>query len=273
MKTRPQKAAQPSLPRRRSNGVWVGALLIGALSAVACKGSKPGPDGKHDPTGTTPETRELPKLVIRDDSPNLLLTWLDSEGDFHVVQKPADVPVDARNQVRVVVTTEEAGTNDLVYVANLTTPNPDGSYPTRTLSRAEWNNLGADRRKVRLEALAPSLVTATPGAASGSPAGGKPGAESASADYSKVHVIIYGAVWCKPCHDAEKFVRSLGASVVKKDIEESRAAQAEMQLKLAQAGRMGSSIPVIDVAGKLLIGFSEEALRSAVKAAAGAETL
>jgi glutaredoxin len=216
-------------------------------------------------------------LVLKDDTPDLLLTWLDKQGDFHVVQKPADVPSDARTQVRVVVTTLEAGTNELVYVADLGAPAADGSYPTRTMSRSEWNNLGADRRKVRLEALAPEVQTASPAhpaEADDSANTGKPTAGSqAKADYSKVRVIIYGAEWCKPCHDAEKFLRSLGADVTKKDIEESRSAQAEMQQKLAQAGRMGSSIPVIDVAGKLLIGFSEDALRSALKAATKAETL
>jgi glutaredoxin len=82
-----------------------------------------------------------------------------------------------------------------------------------------------------------------------------------------VTAIVYGADWCKPCHDAERYLKSLGVRVTKKNIEESRAAQAEMQQKLARAQRSGSSIPVIDVMGRILIGYSPGSLKQAVEAA------
>jgi glutaredoxin len=81
---------------------------------------------------------------------------------------------------------------------------------------------------------------------------------------------VYGADWCKPCHDAERYLKSLGVAVTKKNIEESRAAQAEMQEKLARSNRAGSSIPVIDVMGKIFIGYSPQSLRQAVEAARNA---
>lgn len=248
--------------------LFAGLSMLAGGALVACNNKSPHGNASSTESGTVPRTAELPALALRDDTKDLLLTWLDPEGDFHVVQSPSEVPEAGRAQVRVVVTTQEAGTGELVYVANLTSKNPDGTYPVKTLSRLEWNNLGADRRKVRLEALAPRAETTETPAAKGA----SPGAEAKS-DYSKVRVVIYGASWCKPCHDAEKFLRGLGADVTKKDIEESRSAQAEMQEKLAKAGRMGSSIPVIDVAGTLLVGFSEDALRSALNNAVRAETL
>ena len=67
--------------------------------------------------------------------------------------------------------------------------------------------------------------------------------------------------------DLERYLKSLGVSVTKKNIEESRAAQAEMQQKLARANRSGSSIPVIDVMGRIFVGYSPGSLKQAVEAA------
>jgi hypothetical protein len=55
--------------------------------------------------------------------------------------------------------------------------------------------------------------------------------------------------------------------VTKKNIEESRAAQAEMREKLSRVNRTGSGIPVIDVMGKIFVGYSPGPLKQAVDAA------
>jgi glutaredoxin len=202
----------------------------------------------------------LPELVVRDDSQNLLLTWVGDDGDFHVVEKVDAVPAGHRKQVRVVSTAEAAGTSALVYVADLEERRSDGTYAVTTLPRAEWEKLGADRRKTRLEALAPGH---TPPAAE--PA--QPGTPTPAETSAAISAIVYGADWCKPCHDAERYLKSLGVSVTKKNIEESRAAQAEMQEKLARVNRHGAGIPVIDVMGKIFVGYSPGPLKQAVDAA------
>lgn len=202
----------------------------------------------------------LPPLELRDDTQNLLLTWLGPDGDFHVVEKIDQVPAEHRQQVRVVQTTEAAGTGALVYVANLAEKRADGSYTVTTLPRSEWEKLGADRRKTRLEALAPGqpAPAADPG---------QPNVAASNEASSAISAIVYGADWCKPCHDAERYLKSLGVSVTKKNIEESRAAQAEMQEKLARVQRTGAGIPVIDVMGKIFVGYSPGSLKQAVDAA------
>jgi glutaredoxin len=81
---------------------------------------------------------------------------------------------------------------------------------------------------------------------------------------NEVTATIYGASWCHPCHQAQELLESLGVKVTKKDIEESDAAQREMQEKLRKIHRGGGSIPVIDVMGQIFVGFSEGALRAAV---------
>jgi glutaredoxin len=232
--------------------------------ALACKrGDDP---SNPKPVSAAPKSNTLPALSVKADTPNLLLTWIDAKGDFHVVQKPAEVPTEGRKEVRVVVADKEAGTGELVYVANLDETAPDGSYRLKTVSRAQWDELGASRRKARLEALAPTAPPPPSASAGGGP--GKPGAPTGN-----VVAIIYGADWCKPCHAAGDYLKARGVTVVHKDIEASEAAQAEMRQKLERAGRGGASIPVIDVMGQILIGYSPSALDQAIKAAEGAKSL
>ena len=242
-------------------------LLLVALACCSCRSSEKTDSVK--PASAAPRTNELPPLDVKADTPNLLLTWIDPQGDFHVVQKPADVPSEARKQVRVVVTDREAGTGELVYVANLNETTPGGSYRVKTFTRAQWDELGASRRKARLEALAPSVVP--PPAPSASSAPGAPGVPKGP--LSKVVAVIYGADWCKPCHQAADYLKGRGVTVIEKNIEESESAQAEMRQKLERAGRGGASIPVIDVMGQILIGYSPSALDRAVQAAQAAKPL
>jgi glutaredoxin len=219
---------------------------------------------KTEPVGAAPKSNELPPLELSDETPNLLLTWIDDKGDFHVVQKPGDVPEANRSKVRVVVTTREDGTKELVYVADLSRKNPDGHYTVATMSRSQWDELGAAKRSARLEALAPSAL---PSASSGAP----PVASAIAGD--KVVAIVYGAEWCRPCHDAARYLKQRGVKVVEKDIEASQAAASELRTKLDRANMSGASIPIIDVMGRLLVGFSPRALDRAIEAARNTKTL
>ncbi len=260
-----------SVPTRRS---WAIAALV-----VCCANLGTGCKQKSEntPSETAPETPEgntLPPLELTDDTADLLLTWLDDKGDFHVAQKPGDVPEASREKVRVVVTTNPNGTGRIVYVADLRNKGEDGKYAVQTMTRAEWNELGADRRKVRMDIVAAQAPK--PGADAGAPSKKKKSGEPDEAEKrlnAKVRAVIYGASWCKPCHDAEAYLKKLGVDVTKKDIEESRAARAEMTKKLTAVGRMGASIPVIDIGGKILVGFSPGAVSAAVRAARKPETL
>jgi glutaredoxin len=241
-------------------------LLLSALLLVCACRTRTQTDNQ---SGPLPKTNELPQLSVKADTPNLLLTWIDEKGDFHVVEKPADVPEASRKAVRVVATDREAGTGDHVYVADLSEAGTDGTYKLKTLSRSAWDELGAGRRKSRLEALAPASAAPATSAAPGSATAQAPGKTAQGA----VLAIIYGASWCKPCHDAEAYLRQHGANVIKKDIEENEAAATEMKQKLTRSGMGGASIPVIDIMGRILVGFSPPALDRALEAARGTKTL
>jgi len=236
----------------------VGCVVILGLLAAApgCRRRERSDDPV--PVGST----ELPSLELRDDTPNLLLTWVDDKGDFHVCQKIADVPEAGRATVRVVVTDREAGTGPAVYVADLRTKNAAGAYPVRTMARTEWEEIGAGKRQARLEKLAPSAVAARAPAPSTSAAPGGPA------------VIVYGADWCKACRDAERYLRQRGVEVVHKNVETSAAAGAEMKEKLRRAGLPPSAqIPVLDVGGEIQLGFNPSAVDRALARARGTHGL
>ncbi len=254
------------------------ALLLFCLCALplvlagACKGKPDAPSGE-DTTGAKPTKSELPPLEVKDDTPSLLLTWIDDKGDFHVVQKVPDVPEPGRAEVRVVDTTREEGTGKLVYVADLSKKGPDGTYPVKVISRSEWDEKGASRRKARLEALAPPPSASAPASAVASGSAGPGPAPTPKVAANKVVAIVYGADWCKPCHDAAAYLKQRGVTVIEKDVDADEAAQAEMQKKLERVKMAGASIPVIDVMGQILVGFSPRALEKAVETAKNAKTL
>lgn len=236
---------KPSLQRGSVASAFAACALVLAPCFLGCERKAEPHDTPKGAEAPPAEGERLPPLEVRDDTPGLLLTWVDEEGEFHVAQRPDQVPESARETVRVVVQGKPAGTAQSIYVANLSRKEADGRYPVRTMGRSEWDELGAARRQARLKELAPPVETPPPGASAGA--------------------IIYGADWCKPCHLAEDYLRQRKVPVVMKDIEQDPAAHAEMKRKLAAANLRDASIPVIDVGGTLLVGFSARSLDAALK--------
>jgi glutaredoxin/biopolymer transport protein ExbD len=182
--------------------------------------------------------------VVTDASTEFLLTWIDDKGEFHIEQKVADVPIAARDVVRVADPVKDPPKLDDVFVADLRTPGANGAYAVRTMSRGDFEKIALDRRK--------DGSTLNPQTAASAPPEGRP------------PVIIYGASWCGPCHQAADYLKRRGVVYVLKDIEQDGSAAREMQAKLASAGMRGGSIPVIDVRGKLMVGFDQRAVDRAL---------
>jgi len=228
---------------------WVLAVCLVAAAAPACKRSQ-----------AASKTEDPAPFVVRADTQGLLLTWIDDKGDFHVETSVADVPLMGRDAVRVVDPDKDDGTHaDRVFVVDLRTAGADGTFPVRVMTRADFEALAVARR----EKTGPTLASAGPPPASAVPPTDDTPTGSAKPP-GRALVVIYGASWCGACHDAEKYLRSKGVPYVEKDIEKDPVAAREMQDKLAKSGLRSGSIPVIDVRGKVMVGFNPQEIDGAL---------
>jgi glutaredoxin len=226
--------------------------LVAALAGSAgCRRPAAAVAAKEDAAAALPFT-------VREDSQGLLFTWVDEKGDFHVEQKVGDVPIIGRDAVRAVDPTREETTHgDVVYVADLRVANLDGTYPVHTMTRDDFDALALTRRE---KAGQPTLATAS--ARDAGSAGG-PGAAGATVA-GRPAVIVYGASWCSACHQAMAYMKKKGIAFIEKDIEQDPEAASEMNGKLKRAGLRGGSIPVLDVRGRILVGFEPHAVEEAL---------
>ncbi len=235
--------------RRVASSVVLALLLAGA---AACKRIRPAP---------TSAPQEIP-VVVKPDTEGLLLTWVDDKGDFHVEMRVADVPIMGRDSVRVVDPAREEGTNpERVYVVDLRGTGPDGTYPVRAMTRGDFEAIAVARR----EKTGPTLASAAPPPASAGPPSMEPPTGTAK-PASRPVVIVYGAEWCGACHDAARYLQRKGIAFVEKDVEKDPSAAREMQQKLAKNGLQAGSIPVIDVRGKVMVGFNAAEVDAALGA-------
>lgn len=82
--------------------------------------------------------------------------------------------------------------------------------------------------------------------------------------HTRPATILYGASWCGACQMARSYLEKKGVAFIEKDIEEDSNAAWELRAKLARARIPLGSIPVLDVRGRLLVGFSELAIDQAL---------
>ncbi len=72
-------------------------------------------------------------------------------------------------------------------------------------------------------------------------------------------VIIYTATWCGFCHMAKDYFDKLGVKYTDKDVEHDATAMQEAVEKSGQRG-----IPVIDIDGKIIVGFNRSEIDAAL---------
>lgn len=74
-------------------------------------------------------------------------------------------------------------------------------------------------------------------------------------------VILYATSWCGYCRKARALLKDLDIEFVEKDIERDRVAAREMAQKAG--GRSG--VPVLDIGGHIVRGYSDRQIRRLVK--------
>jgi len=73
-------------------------------------------------------------------------------------------------------------------------------------------------------------------------------------------VIVYSAPTCPWCTTAKEFLQEKGIQFEDKDISTDEAARNEMMQKSGQSG-----VPVLDINGKIIVGFNAAAIENALK--------
>lgn len=208
------------------------AALLLLLLASGCRRT---PAPARTDAGPPPHPELPAEIVVNDARGELVFSYQDGSGSFHDVARAADVPAPFRKHVMVRDLSkrpEELHTDELLYVADLTTKNAQGKYPYAVVSRYRF----------RL----PQVSVEVDGG------------------FSETVVTIYGTAWCGACAQARSWFETHHVTFLDKDIERDEAAARELAQKAKRAGVEFRGVPVIDVKGQLLEGFDPAAVQRAL---------
>ncbi len=231
-------------------------ILVAALAATAATGAcrRTAPGSRSTTVESAPEV----PFVLRRDTTDVVFTWFDAQGAAQTATQAIAVPVGRREMVRVDPSRPELRAAGWVYVADLRAANDRGEYAVRAMRPDALSQriLAMGGHQGGLGTQPPSAPPA-PSVAQGNgaqptPPNGRPA------------VIIYGASWCTACHQAAEYLRGRHVSFVERDIEADPSAAEELRDKARRAGVPMGSIPILDVRGRILVGFSPPAIDGAL---------
>jgi len=219
---------------------------ITALLGAACK--RPAPEAPPPTAAGAPATIE----VLKDG--RWLFTYAEPKGTFATTDKPDSVPEAARGLVRVFDPSapEKTPGEGRVYVTNLNDVMSKGRALAKPMSREAFETAAlaahptGESSPLAAQNMRPAPIPAQgDGAAPAAkpPAGGPP------------VVTIYGTSWCGACRAAREYLTSRKIPFADKDIERDADAARELAAKAAKMGIPTDRVPVIDVRGRLLLGF------------------
>jgi glutaredoxin len=196
-----------------------------------------------------------------------LFTYAELAGTFATTDKPETVPEAARGMVRV---TDPAGATasagDRVYVTNINDLVAKGKTTAKPMSREAFETAAlaalpsGQSSPFAAQHMAPAPM---PGATNAPPP-----ASGNTRPGEKPVVTIYGTSWCGACRAAREYMTEHKIPFLDKDIERDPAAAAELAEKAAKMGIPTDRVPVLDVRGRLLLGFD----RARVEALLGQPT-
>jgi glutaredoxin len=232
-------------------------VLALVLMVGACKGRSPA-DIHGEGGVVVPEGPAVP-FEVRTDSTDLVLFWFDEHGAGHATSRVQDVPEERRNVVRVDPPRPDQRAPGWIYLTDLRTPSPTGTFPVRPVRADDLSRqllaMGGHQGSMGTPPAQPVQPTQPqqPG-----------GVQGSNNQPTTAGVIVYGASWCSACHQAAGWFRAHNVPFVEKDIEQDPGAQQEMLAKAQRAGVPTGSIPILDVRGHILLGFSPPAIERAL---------
>ena len=229
---RSERLHRPGFP---AHTVFAFLVLVSACK----KGATPPP--------TAPA--ELPPREVSKDSA-LFFTYVEANGIFATTDKAEKVPEVARRLVRVMGQAKGQAplrNNANVDVIDLRELLSKGKTRTRVMLREAFETSA-------LAQLPPgdSCLLAGP---HGAPLADAP-EEAGSPDEPPI-VILYSTPWCKACEAARRYLVSNLVPFTSKDIEKNPAAAREVEQKAARFGMAADRVPILDVRGRLLVGYDE----------------
>ena len=225
-------------------------LLLAPWPGAGCRKSAP------PVPPPSPET-DSPKLAFSKDSP-LLYTYVDAKGVFVTTDKAEDVPQNARRLVRVVDPSKAADRRHdptKVYAIDLGELVGAGKAEARALSREAFET-GALAQLPPGES-SPMTGPHGPPLPEDVPTGIDAGAPG---PLGPPVVTVYGTPWCGACKAVKQYLASRHIPYAYKDVENDAAAARELQAKAAKMGVPTDRVPILDVRGRLLLGFDRARL-------------
>lgn len=188
-----------------------------------------------------------------------LFTYVNPEGQFETTDKPDIIPETVRKVVRVV----DPGNTDhtalaQVYVVDVNQLLKSGQAAAAPFGREAFETAA-------LAQLPPGANSPLSSRPSAPPPGPPPAAPSLAAGMGGAlgkaggHpvVTIYGTSWCGACRAARSYFQQRGIPFADKDIESDSEAARELAEKAAKVGLPTDRVPVLDVRGRLLLGFDQ----------------
>jgi len=208
-------------------------MLAALLLLTACRERDAEPTGP----GADAAPAALASFQIRDGDSTLVFQYAQpASGELRVARRLADIPEPARGNVFVLSTAFRKGDipANLVIVANLSTPDADGTYPFRLVSRYD---------RVR-------------------PLKGPAGSAASDGTVSPAQdtVLLFSTSWCPHCRTARQWLQASGVPFEEKNVESDSAAQrllADLGRKQGLPDHMLNSVPILYVKGKLVLGFNQ----------------
>jgi glutaredoxin 3 len=232
-------------------------VLVAVAGGVGCRKPKP-----------EVPAAQLPPLEV-DRAGKWLYTHADAAGRFVTVDDPQAIPAESRAVVRVTDPARAGERKDgvAVYVVDVNQLLAKGKVAAHVLSREGFETGALSQLPPGASSAFPPLVPGGPSVPAAPPAGqgaAPPGQAPSAAPPTngQAVVILYGTSWCPACKSARQYLTERKIPFADKDIERDASASRELREKAARLGVPADRIPILDVRGRLLIGFDKSRLEA-----------